>query len=130
MELAGTLVDPAAAGIDADVLRLGIVGIHAPQVGQLQAAGALNLGHHTPQGIGVGLQQQGIVRRLSAEIHNHAPLGGEVGVEAHLLELPANPLGRPVRKAAGGIDGQQRRRFFPGKICILFFNHVVYLPKT
>ena len=64
-QLAGTLQYLPLPGVDSDVFRLGIVGVHAPQRGEAQATGAFHLRHHGPQGIGMGLQQQGVIHILA-----------------------------------------------------------------
>ena len=124
VELAGALDDPAAAGVDPDIFRLGVVGIHAAQICQLQAAGALDFPDHAAQGIGVGLQQQGIGIILSAQIGKHTALGGDGCGKAQAFEGGLHPLGGSIRKACGGVDGEKRRCLLPGKVRVFFVNHI------
>ena len=126
-QLAGALVNFAAAGIDLYVLRLGIVGAHAAQGGQLQPAVALDLADHGTQGVGVGLQQQGIVPILAAQLCQNAALGGDSGRAAQGLKGILHPLGCVGGKAGGRIHSQQRGSLLPGKVRVRFINHDSFL---
>ena len=68
----------AGAGIYAHVFGFAVFGAHAAQIGYAQAAVALDFSHHCAQGVGVGFQQQCVLRILPAQINQHAALTGDV----------------------------------------------------
>ena len=55
-QLASAFNDLAAAGIDPNIFRFRVVGVHAAQRGQLQPAVALDGSDHSAQSVGVGGQ--------------------------------------------------------------------------
>ena len=121
-QLAGTLQYLPLPGVDSDVFRLGIVGVHAPQRGEAQATGAFHLRHHGPQGIGMGFQQQGVIHILAPQVNEHTALGGQPCFKTQALESLQNPGCRPVCKAGGAVYPQKCRRLLGSIACVLLIH--------
>ena len=111
---------------DAAVLCLGVVGVHAADVHDAQAAVALDLGDHAAERIGVGLEQQGVICAFAAEIDENAALGRPLCRKAERAELAQDKFLRLGSVARRAVDGQQLHRLLHGKIHIVF--HEKYLP--
>ena len=126
-QLTGALVDLATAGIDPDILRFGVVGAHAAQRGQLQAAVAFDLADHGTQGVGVGLQKQGVPGIFAAQLHKNTALGGDARGAAQTFKGVFYPPGRVCGKAGRRVDPQKGGGLFPGKISIAAVNHDSFL---
>ena len=129
-ELEGALVAAVKLGDDADVLRLRVVGVHAAQIGQPQAAVALDFGHHAAQGVRVGLQQQTVFLVLAAEVYQNAALVGKLCRKAQLFKFRLHPGGRLVGVAGGGVDVQKGLRLLYQEIgvagqCLLFHHNEI-----
>ena len=122
-ELQRALIDAAVPGADPDVLGLAVFRPHAAEVGEAQAAVALDLRDHAAQGVRVGLQQQGVVRVFAAEVDEHAALHGAPGVIAQGREGVLHPLGGLLREARGAVDGQQGHGLAQGQVGIASFQH-------
>ena len=117
LELERPGVSLALPGIDAHVLRLGVVGLHAPQGGQAQAAPLGDLRHHAAQGVGVGLQQKAaLLRRLRVQAHQHAPLAGAHRRKAQGAVALLHPGRRPGGVARGAVNGKKLPCLFHDEI--------------
>ena len=121
-QLEGALNDPAAAGIDPNVLCLAVFRAHTAQSGQPQATGTLDLRYHTAQGVGMGLQQQAVCVVAAAQVDEHAALDGASGVIAQSLKCILHPYRRLLREAGGAVDGQQLRCLMGGIFRISTFH--------
>ena len=111
---------------DAAVLGLSVVGVHAADVYDAQAAVALDLGDHAAERVGVGLEQQGVICAFAAEIDENAALGRPLRRKAERAELAQDKFLRLGSVARRAVDGQQLHRLLHGKIHIVF--HEKYLP--
>ena len=109
-------------GVDPDVFRLAVVGVHATQRGQPQPPVPLYLGNHGPQGVGVGFQQKPL-SFPAAQVRQNAALDGQLRREAQGLECVPHPGSRLFRIARGRVNGQKRRRLLPGKIRVRMVKH-------
>ena len=110
------------SGVDPDVFRLCVVGVHAAQGGQPEPPVSLYLGNHGPQGVGVGFQQKPL-SFPAAQVRQNAALDGQLRREAQGLESIPHPGSRLVRIARGRVDGQKRRRLLPGIIRVRIVKH-------
>ena len=127
-KLTGTFNHRAAAGMDADIFRFRVVGIHAAETGQLQAAVALDLTDHGAEGIGMGFQQQGIIGIFTAQIHDHTALAGDGSIKTQRGEGSLHPAGSLFGVARGGINGKQRSGLLPCVVSINSIRHRIVLP--
>ena len=129
-KLAGALDDLAGAGVDADILSLGILGTHTAQGGHHGTAVALDAADHAAQRVGVGLQQQAVIFVSAAQIDEDAALGGDLGVEAQGAECLPDPGRSLGGVAGGGVDGQQSGGLLPCVVGVRTINHKFFLQKS
>ena len=125
-KLQGALIHSAVSGIHPDVLRLAVFSPHTAQVCHPQTPVGFDLGHHSAQGIGMGLQQQGVVFVFAAKLSQHAALIGETGGITKRLKFGLHPPGGLFRKAGGTVYPQQRNGLIRRKFCV-FPVHFVSL---
>ena len=122
----------AAPGVNPDIFRFRVVGVHAAQRGQAQTAVALHFGYHTAQGVGVSGQQQGVILVFTTQVYKDTALGGDGSGETQHLKTALQPQGCIVGVAAGRVNGKQLLRLLPGKVCVRFGDHsdtsVKYFP--
>ena len=107
----------------AHVLRFGVVGVHAADIGDAQAAVALNLRDHAAERVRVGFQQQGVLRVFAAQINQHAALAGDFRVVPHLGELRLHILRRILRIPRRAVNPQQPHGIFQRKLRVLFLHN-------
>ena len=124
-KLTGAFNHGAATGVDTNIFRFGIVGVHTAQRGQPQTAVALDFGHHTAQGIGVSFQKQTVIGIFAAQIDEDTALGGDGSGETQHLKTALQPQGRIVGVAGGRVNGKQLLSLLPGKISICFGDHPI-----
>ena len=123
-KLGCALNDVSLAGMDADVLGLRVVGIHAAKGGELQPPVSLDFGHHGSQGVGVSLQYQGVGRIQTAQVCQNAALGGSGGGKAQAFKGILHTSGGGFREARGGVDGKEPFRLLPGEFRVIPINHI------
>ena len=99
-QLQGSLNGTAAPGENTHIFSLGVVGVHAAQRGQPQAAALLDLGHHGPQRIGVCLQQS-VLLAAAAKRHQYAAFDGDLRRKAQRSKCIAYKGGGLCRVAGG-----------------------------
>ena len=110
-QLAHAGVDLSVPGVDAHVLGLGVVGVHAAQSGKPQPAVGLHAAHHAAQSIQMGLLQNAVAGHgtvARAQLHQHAALAGDLGLIAQGLVFLHQIIHRVFGKTAGAVDGQHR----------------------
>lgn len=107
----------------AHILRFGVVGVHATDVRDAQAAVALNLRDHAAERVRVGFQQQRVLRVLAAQINHHAALAGDFRVVPHLGELRLHILRRILRIPRRAVNPQQPHGIFQRELRVLFLHN-------
>ena len=122
--LEGTGVGLSVTGVDPAVLRLAVVGVHAPQRAQGQPAIAADRADHAAQGVHVGLEQDGSLLRLTGglsaalvDTHQDAALVGENGLVAQLAVFVHHKVRGPGGKPGGTVNGEDLHCFFYDIIC-------------
>ena len=75
----------------------------------------------------MGLQEQGIVFGLTAQIDEDTALVGDPGRKAQGFKGFLYPCGGPVGETGGGIYGEYGLSLLPGIIRIRNINHIVLL---
>ena len=121
-KLQGALVDAVEFGHHAAVFRLGVVGVEAADVDDAQTAAALDLGHHAAQGVGVGLQKQGVIVVFATQVDEDAALDRALGAVAQGGEFPQNEVLRCTGVAGGAVDGQQFHGLLHREVYIMFHS--------
>ena len=129
-QLEGALIDAAEFRHDTHVLRLGVVGIHAAEIGEPEPPAALDLRHHAAQGVQMGFQEQAVFPVRAAEGDQHAPLVGALCLKAQLPEFLQHPGRRLFRVAGGGVDVQQGLGFLHKEIRVLFQRQLVHFRSS
>ena len=116
-QLEGAGVGLPGPGDDAHILRLPVVGVHAPQVGQMQPPGGGDLLHHAAQGVQMSLQQNTVrLWRVRIQAHQHAALYRHLRPVAHLTVSGHHPLRRVFCVARGAVHPQQVHGLLHGEI--------------
>ena len=114
-ELHRTFNSAAELRDHAHILRFGVVGVHAADIGDAQAAIALNLRDHAAERVRVGF--------LAAQINQHAALAGDFRVVPHLGELLLHILRRILRIPRRAVNPQQPHGIFQRKLRVLFLHN-------